>query len=397
MNKVSDRIAALSPSQTLAMAQKSLDLKAQGIDVISLSVGQPDFNTPDYIKEAAKKAIDDNFSFYSPVPGFPDLREAIANKFKRENNLEYTPEQIVVSNGGKHSIANIFMALLNKDDEVIIPTPYWVTYPELVKVADGTPVFIKSTFESDFKITPEQLENAITEKTKAFIFSSPSNPTGSVYSKEELKALADVFANYENILIITDEIYEHINFAGKHESIAQFENIKDRVIIVNGVSKSYAMTGWRIGYIAAPEWIAKACSKLQSQMTSGASSIAQKASVAAINSDSSCTLKMKEEFKKRRDLAYKLLSKIDGIKINKPQGAFYFFPEVSNFIGKSFDGKKITDSSDLSIYLLNKAHVATVGGTGFGHPECIRLSYAISQERLKEAIDRIAKALAQLK
>jgi aspartate aminotransferase len=396
MENVSKRVARLTESQTLAMAQLSRELKAKGVDVINLSIGEPDFNTPDHIKAAGKKAIDDNFSFYSPVPGFDDLRKAISEKFKRENNLDYAPDQIVVSNGAKQSISNVMLCLVNEGDEVIVPAPYWVSYVEIVKMADGTNVVINSIVENDFKITPEQIENAITGKTKVFIFSSPSNPTGSLYTREELRAFAEVFRKHENIFIISDEIYEHINFTGKHESIAQFDFIKDRVIVVNGVSKGYAMTGWRIGYIGAAKWIAKACNKLQGQYSSGASSIAQKASVAALNSEDCCTKQMCEVFKRRRDLIVKLLSEIKGLKSNVPQGAFYVFPDISYFYGKSSGNFKINNSDDMCMYLLNDAHVAVVGGDAFGSPECIRLSYATSDENIVEAIKRIKTALEKL-
>ena len=396
MEKVSNRVARLSESQTLAMAQLSRELKAKGVDVINLSIGEPDFNTPDHIKAAAKKAIDDNFSFYSPVPGFDDLRKAISDKFKKENNLDYASDQIVVSNGAKQSISNVILSLINEGDEVIVPAPYWVSYIEIVKMADGTNVIINSTIDNDFKVTPEQIEKAITDKTKAFLFSSPSNPTGSLYTKDELRAIAEVFRKHENIFIISDEIYEHINFVGNHESIAQFDFIKNRVIVVNGVSKGYAMTGWRIGYIGAPKWIAKACNKLQGQYSSGASSIAQKASVAALNSDNSCVREMRDVFKRRRDLIVKLLSEIKGLKANVPQGAFYVFPDVSNFYGKNYGNFKINNSNDLCMYLLNDAHVAVVGGDAFGSPECIRLSYATSDKNITEAIRRIKTALEKL-
>jgi aspartate aminotransferase len=396
MEKVSNRVARLSESQTLAMAQLSRELKAKGIDVINLSIGEPDFNTPDHIKVAGKKAIDDNYSFYSPVPGFDDLRKAISEKFKRENNLDYATDQIVVSNGAKQSISNVMLCLVNEGDEVIVPAPYWVSYVEIVKMADGTNVIIDSKVENDFKITPEQLENAITDKTKVFIFSSPSNPTGSLYTRSELQAFAEIFRKHENIFIISDEIYEHINFTGKHESIAQFDFIKDRVIVVNGVSKGYAMTGWRIGYIGAAKWIAKASCKLQGQYSSGASSIAQKASVAALNTDDCCVKQMCEVFKRRRDLIVNLLSSIKGLVSNVPQGAFYVFPDISNFYGKSSGVFKINNSDDMCMYLLNDAHVAVVGGDAFGSPECIRLSYATSDANIVEAIKRIKTALEKL-
>jgi len=397
MEKVSDRINKLAVSETLAMSQKSRDLKSKGINVINLSVGEPDFHTPDFVKDAAKKAIDDNISFYSPVPGFPDLLEAISKKLLRENGLSYAPDQIVVSNGAKHALANVLLALVDKDDEVIVPAPYWVSYVELVKLAEGKNVVIETTIESDFKVTPRQLSDAITPRTRALLLCSPSNPTGSVYTLNELAAIAEVVAKHPNIFIISDEIYEHINFVGKHESIAQFESIQDRVIIINGVSKGYAMTGWRIGYCAAPKWLAKACSKLQGQMTSGASSIAQKASTAAINSDSSYPQMMCKAFAKRRDLVIEKLSKIPGFKTNVPQGAFYIFPEVSALFGKKYSDGVINNASDLAMYLLNTAHVALVPGGAFGAPNFIRLSYAASESQLVEAIDRIEKAIIALK
>jgi aspartate aminotransferase len=397
MEQLSARLEALSPSETLAMSQKSNELKAQGIDVINLSVGEPDFNTPDHIKAAAKQAIDNNFSFYSPVPGYPDLRKAIVNKLKRENNLDYTAEQIVVSNGAKQSVCNVLLSIIGEGDEVIVPAPYWVSYVEMVKLAEGTNVVVTAGIEQDFKITPLQLEAAVTPKTKALILCSPSNPTGSVYSKDELKGLADVVAKYPNITIISDEIYEHINYAGKHESIAQFPEIKDRVVVVNGVSKAYAMTGWRIGFIAAPLWIAKACNKLQGQYTSGPSSISQKASVAAFDGDQTCVKEMCKAFLRRRDLIVELCREIPGVKINVPDGAFYVFPEVNSYFGKSAEGRTIKDAADLAMYLLETGHVATVGGAAFGAPECIRLSYATSDENIIEAVRRVKEALGKLK
>jgi len=399
MEKVSNRLAALSVSQTLAMTQKSRELTAQGKDVINLSIGEPDFDTPEHIKLAAKKAIDDNFSHYSPVPGFADLRKAVSDKFKRENNLDFSPEQIVVSGGAKQSIANVALSILNKGDEVIVPAPYWVSYVEIIKMAEATNVIIDSNIDNDFKVTPEQIEAAITPKTRAFLFSSPSNPTGSLYTKNELEAMAKVFEKYPNIIIISDEIYEHINFGGKHESIAQFDSIKERVVVINGVSKGYAMTGWRIGFIGAPLWIAKACTKLQGQYTSGSSSIAQKASVEALNSEKSpvAIAELLKHFERRRDLVLGLLNDIQGFKINKPQGAFYVFPDISFFFGKSNRNETINDATDLSLYLLNDANVATVTGSAFGSPECIRLSYATSDERLVEALNRIKTSVEKLK
>ena len=396
MAQVSERLAALSPSETLAMSQKSNELKAQGFDVINLSVGEPDFNTPDHIKEAAKKAVDNNFSFYSPVPGFPALRDAIVAKLKKENNLDYKAGQIVCSGGAKQSICNVILAIIGKGDEVIIPAPYWVSYPEMVKLADGTNVFIDAGIEQDFKITAQQLEKAITPKTKAFILCSPSNPTGSVYTKDELKALADVLAKYPNITILSDEIYEHINYLDKHESIAQFENVRDRVVIVNGVSKGYAMTGWRIGWIAAPQWIASACNTLQGQYTSGPCSVAQKASEAAYTGDQTCVAQMREAFERRKNLMIDLARQIPGLKVNEPKGAFYLFPDCSYYIGKSFNGKKMENSADLAMYLLEEGHVAAVGGMAFGAPNCVRFSYAASDSQLIEAMKRVKETLAKL-
>ena len=396
MNKLADRLNRLSPSATLAMSQKSQELKAQGVDVINMSVGEPDFNTPDAIKEAAIKAINDNYSRYSPVPGYPVLRNAIVEKLKKENGLEYTAAQISVSNGAKQSVCNAIMALVNPGDEVIVPAPYWVSYPEMVKLADGTPVTIYAGIEQNFKITAEQLEAAITPKTKMLILCSPSNPTGSVYSKEELKSLADVLAKYPEIYIVADEIYEHINYIGKHESIAQFENVRERVIIVNGVSKAYAMTGWRIGFIAAAEWIVKGCNKLQGQYTSGPCSVSQIASVEAYVGSQEPVAEMQKAFQRRRDLIVKLAKEIPGLEVNVPEGAFYLFPKCSSFYGKSYNGQTINNSDDLAMYLLTEAHVATVGGESFGAPDCFRMSYATSDENIVEAIKRIKEALAKL-
>jgi aspartate aminotransferase len=393
---LSIRITTLSPSETFAMSQKSNELKAQGIDVINLSVGEPDFNTPDHIKEAAKKAINDNFTFYSPVPGYLDLRKAICEKLERENNLDFTPDQIVCSNGAKQSICNVILTLINKGDEVIIPAPYWVSYPEMVKLAEGKSVFIAADIEQNFKITAEQLEKAITPKTKALILCSPSNPTGSVYTKEELEKLADVLAVHPQIFVISDEIYEHINYIGKHESIAQFENIRQRVIIANGVSKAYAMTGWRIGWIAAPKWLASACNTLQGQYTSGPSSISQKAALAAYTGDQTCVETMRQAFQRRKNLIVNLLDNIPGLKVNDPMGAFYIFPQCDSYFGKSHNGKIIKNASDLAMYLLEEGHVACVGGAAFGAPTCIRLSYATSEENIAKAINRIKEALAKL-
>lgn len=396
MDLLSARLTALSPSETFAMAQKSNELKASGIDVINMSVGEPDFTTPEHIKQAAKKAIDDNFSFYSPVPGFPDLKKAVCEKLKNENGLEYTPAQIVVSGGAKQSLCNVILSIVDKDEEVIIPAPYWVSYPEMVKLAEGKSIFVFAGIEKDFKITPQQLEEAITPKTKALILCSPSNPTGSVYTKQELKALADVLAQHKQIYVIADEIYEHINYIGQHESIAQFDNIRDRVIVVNGVSKGYAMTGWRIGWIAAPQWIASACSMLQGQYTSGASSISQKAAVAAYTGDQSCVGEMRTAFERRRNLIVELLGQIPGLKVNNPMGAFYIFPECASYLGKSYNGKALSTATDIAMYLLEEAHVACVGGDAFGAPGCIRLSYATSDENINEAVSRIKAALEKL-
>lgn len=397
MLNVSQRITRMELSPTLAMSQRSREMQAEGVDVINLSVGEPDFDTPDHVKAAAKKAIDENYSHYSPVPGFLRLRQAIVNKLKRDNELEYTPEQIVVSNGAKQSIANVIMSIVDKGEEVIIPSPYWVSYSEIVKLAGGKSVFVEASIEQDFKINSDQLEKAINDKTRAFLFSSPNNPTGSLYSKQELKALVDVFVKYPNVVILSDEIYEHINYEGQHESIAQFKEIADRVVVINGVSKGYAMTGWRIGYIAAPLWIAKACAKLQGQVTSGACSIAQMASIAALEGDQSTTIEMRSIFKRRRDLALEQIKEIPGFEIREPKGAFYLFPKVSKLFGKIYDDKEIKDSSDLSMYLLDKAHVATVTGEAFGEPNCLRLSYATSEEKMKEAIDRIKTAIKELR
>ncbi|MFA8435059.1 MAG: pyridoxal phosphate-dependent aminotransferase [Marinifilaceae bacterium] len=396
MLKISDRLASLSISPTLAMSQKSRELCAQGVDVINLSVGEPDFDTPPHVKEAAKRAIDENYSHYSPVPGFLELREAVVKKLKEQNGLEYRPDQIVISNGAKQSIANVILSVVNKGEEVIIPSPYWVSYCEIVKLAEAESVFIPAGLEQDFKITPEQLEAAITDKTRAFLFSSPNNPTGSVYSYEELKALVEVFVRHPQIVILSDEIYEHINYVGEHESIAQFEELRDRVVVINGVSKGYAMTGWRIGYVAAPDWIAKACGKLQGQMTSGASTIAQMASIAALTGNQNCTGEMREAFRGRRDKALALMKEIPGFQIREPKGAFYLFPEVSALFGKQNGSKRIENATDLSAYLLEKAHVATVTGEAFGEPNCLRLSYATSEEKMAEAIRRIKEALTLL-
>jgi len=396
MAVLSKRINSLTESQTIKMAKMGRELAAKGVDVINLSFGEPDFNTPDHIKAAAKKAMDENYTFYTPVAGYPELRKAIAAKLKRENNLDYDFDQIVVTTGAKQALANAILCLVDPGDEVIIPTPYWVSYSEMVKLAEGTSVFIDTTVEQDFKITAQQLEAAITPKTKLFFFSSPCNPTGSVYSKEELADLCAVFEKYPHIHIISDEIYEHINFIEKHESIAQFASIKDRVVVVNGFSKAYAMTGWRIGYLAASKEIAQACDKMQGQITSATCSITQRAGIAACEGGLETVLEMKAAFLKRRNLVYELLKEIPGIKTNLPKGAFYFFPDVSSYFGKSFEGEKIKDASDLSLYLLNKAHVALVSGDAFGDPNSIRISYAASEEKLTEALKRIKSALAQL-
>lgn len=397
MNQLSDRLNRLSPSATLLMSQKSNELKAQGIDVINLSVGEPDFNTPDHIKAAAIKAVEDNYSRYSPVPGYPALRQAIVDKLKKENGLEYTPAQISCANGAKQSVCNAVMAIVNEGDEVIIPAPYWVSYPEMVKLADGTPVIVPAGIEQDFKITPKQLEAAITPKTRALILCSPSNPTGSVYSKEELKGLAEVLAKHERIIILADEIYEHINYVGKHESIAQFAEIKDRVVIINGVSKAYAMTGWRIGFIAGPEWIVKGCNKLQGQYTSGPCSVSQKAAEAAYAGPQECVEEMRQAFERRKNLIVKLAREIPGLEVNDPQGAFYLFPKCSSFFGKKDGDHVINTATDLAMYLLEVGHVATVGGDDFGSPECFRMSYATSDENIIEAMKRIKEALSRLK
>lgn len=396
MTKLSERLNALSPSATLAMSQKSNELKAQGVDVINLSVGEPDFSTPEHIKSAAKKAIDDNFSFYSPVPGFPDLRKAISEKLQKQNNLTYKPEQIVCSNGAKQAICNVLMALVGKGDEVIIPAPYWVSYPEMVKLADGKPVTVYADIEQDFKITPQQLEDAITPKTKVLILCSPSNPTGSVYSREELAAIAQVLEKYPDIYILSDEIYEYINYIGAHHSIAQFDTLKERVIIVNGVSKGYAMTGWRIGWIAAPQWIASACIKLQGQYTSGPCSISQKASLAAYVESQECVETMRKAFERRKRLVINKLSQIEGLRVNDPKGAFYVFPDCSAYFGKTYKDRKIESGADVAMFLLEEGHVACVGGDAFGAPNCLRLSYATSDENLTKAIARIKETLAKL-
>ncbi len=394
---LSKRVISLAESQTIGMSKLSRELTSQGIDIVNLSLGEPDFVTPLHIREAAKKAIDDGFTFYPPIAGFAELRKAISEKFKRENNLDFSPQQVIISTGAKQSIANVVLSIIDPGDEVIIPLPYWVSYIEIVKLAEGKTVAVNTSIESDFKITPAQLEAAITPLTKLFIFSSPCNPTGTVYTKDELQGLAEVFKKHPNVYILSDEIYEHINFMGKHESIAQFEYLKDRMIVVNGVSKSFAMTGWRIGYIGAPKLIADACEKIQGQFTSGASSISQKAAEAALNLDLQPTLEMKSAFRRRRDLVISLMKTIPHLKVNKPEGAFYVFPDVSAYYSKSFEGKKINNSTDLCMYLLHHGNVSLVPGDAFGDKNCLRFSYAASDEKLIEAIKRIKAALLLLK
>lgn len=396
MTQISDRLNRLAPSATLAMSQKSGEMIAQGVDVINMSVGEPDFNTPDHIKEAAKKAIDENYSRYSPVPGYVELRKAISNKLKNENGLEYSVNEILVSNGAKQSVCNTVMALVNDGEEVIIPAPYWVSYPQMVKLAGGVPVIVEAGFEQNFKMTPEQLEAAITPKTRMIILCSPSNPTGSVYSAEELAALAEVIKRHDNLYVLADEIYEHINYIGKHHSIAHVDGMRERTIIVNGVSKAYAMTGWRIGFIAAPEWIVKGCNKLQGQYTSGPCSVSQKAAEAAYTTSQECVETMRKAFERRRDLIVELASQIPGLEVNKPEGAFYLFPKCSSFFGKSYNGKTINNSTDLAMFLLEVGHVATVGGDAFGDPYCFRMSYATSDDNIREALKRIKDTLALL-
>lgn len=397
MNQLSDRLNRLAPSATLAMSQKSAELKAQGVDVINLSVGEPDFNTPDHIKEAAKRAVDENYSRYSPVPGYPALKKAIVDKLKNENGLDYEPSQIICSNGAKQSVCNAVLALVNPGDEVIIPAPYWVSYPQMVLLAEGTPVTVEATIEQDFKITPEQLDAAITPKTRALILCSPSNPTGSVYSAEELEALAAVLRRHENVIVLSDEIYEHINYVGRHASIASCEGMKERTVVINGVSKAYAMTGWRIGFIAAPEWIAKGCNKLQGQYTSGPCSVSQMAATAAFAGDQTCVETMRQAFERRKNLIVRLAKEIPGLEVNDPHGAFYLFPKCSSFFGKRDGDRVINNSTDFALYLLEVAHVATVGGDAFGSPACFRMSYATSDENITEAMRRIKEACARLK
>ncbi|MBT8308400.1 MAG: pyridoxal phosphate-dependent aminotransferase [Maribacter sp.] len=392
-NHLSERIKGMSTSATLAMAAKARELRGQGKDIIGLSLGEPDFNIPDFIKDAAKQAIDDNYSSYSPVDGYVDLKEAISNKFKRDNALDYGINQIVVSTGAKQSLANVAMVMLNKGDEVILPAPYWVSYSDIVKLAEGIPIEVPTSIDTDFKMTPAQLEAAITPKTKMLWFSSPCNPSGSVYSREELKGLAEVLKRYPNIFVVSDEIYEHINFRGGHVSIAGIDEMYDRTITVNGVSKAFAMTGWRIGYIGAPEWIAKACTKFQGQNTSGANAIAQRATITALEAPVSKIQFMIDQFHKRRDLVLDLLEEIEGFKLNVPEGAFYVFPDISSFFGKTLNGITINNASDFALYLLEKANVATVTGEAFGNPNCIRISYAASEDELREAISRIKAVL----
>ena len=396
MTQLSDCLKRLSPSATLAMSQKSNEMKANGIDVINMSVGEPDFNTPDHIKEAAKKAVDDNFSRYSPVPGYVDLRKAIVEKLKNENQLEYDVTEISVSNGAKQCVCNAVLALVNPGEEVIIPAPYWVSYPEMVEIAGGKSVYIDTDLSTNFKITPEQLENAITEKTRMLILCSPSNPTGSVYSKDELEALAQVIKKHENLYVVSDEIYEHISYIGNHESIAQFPGMRERTIIINGVSKAYAMTGWRIGFLAAPEWIAKGCNKLQGQYTSGPCSVSQKAAEAAYTGSQQCVEDMRLVFERRRNLIVKLAKDIPGLEVNVPEGAFYLFPKCSSFFGKEYGKYKISNSTDFAMYLLEEGHVATVSGDAFGAPDYFRMSYATDDKTITEALNRIKVALAKL-
>ena len=396
MNDVSQRIKNLAESATLAMSQKSQELKAQGVDVINMSVGEPDFCTPSHIKEAAKQAVDDNFSFYTPVPGYLSLRKAISEKLKRENGLDYAPDQIVVGNGAKQELCNVVLALVNKGDEVIIPTPAWVSYMEMVKLAEGVTVELFADHKQNFKITPEQLENAITERTRLVMLCSPSNPTGAVYTKQELEALANVLAKHENVMILADEIYEHINYVGEVNSIAQFENVRERCVIINGVSKAYAMTGWRIGFVAGPKWGIKAVSKLQGQYTSGCSSIAQKAAEAAFAGPQDCVEEMRQAFERRRDLIIDLMSEIPGISLTKPDGAFYVMPEVSSYFGKRFGDKIINNDGDLALYLLEEGHVSGVSGAAFCAPGYLRFSYATSDDNIRKAVARIKEVLAKL-
>lgn len=397
MNELSSRLQRLSPSATLAMSQKSAELKAQGVDIINMSVGEPDFNTPDHIKAAAQKAVEDNYSRYSPVSGYPFLREAIVEKLKRENHLSYSPSQIVCSNGAKQSVCNAVMALVNPGDEVIIPAPYWVSYPQMALLAEGTPVFVEATIGQNFKITPEQLEKAITPRTRLLILCSPCNPTGSVYSLDELQALAKVLRQHERVLVLCDEIYEHINYTGSHASLATVEGMKERCILVNGVSKAYAMTGWRIGFMAAEEWIVKGCNKLQGQYTSGPCSVSQVAATAAFSASQDCVETMRHAFERRRDLIVELAKEVPGFEVNRPDGAFYLFPRCSHYFGRTDGQRVIKNSTDFALYLLEVGHVATVGGDAFGSPECFRMSYATSESNIREALRRIKDCVARLK
>lgn len=397
MSQLSDRLIRLAPSATLAMSQKSSEMKAQGIDVINMSVGEPDFNTPEHIKEAGKKAIDENYSKYSPVPGYPALRNAISAKLKKENHLDYSPAEIVVGTGGKQGVCNSILALVNDGDEVIIPTPYWVSYPQMVKLAGGNPVIVKAGFDQNFKMTAAQLEAAITPKTKMLILCSPSNPTGSVYTQDELDKLAEVILRHDDLFVLSDEIYEHINYVGQNASIASCPGMKERTVICNGVSKAYAMTGWRLGWVVAPEWIAKGISKLQGQYTSGTSSVSQMAAVEAYTGSQDCVAEMREAFRRRRDLIVELAKDIPGLEVNVPEGAFYLFPKCSSFFGKKDGDRVINNTNDLAMYLLEVGHVATVGGDAFGDPECFRMSYATSDENIREALGRIKQTLARLK
>lgn len=397
MNELSARLNRLAPSATLAMSQRSNELKASGVDVVNLSVGEPDFNTPDHIKEAAKKAIDDNYSRYSPVPGYPVLREAIVEKLKRENNLEYKSSQIICSNGAKQSVCNVIMSLVGEGDEVIVPAPYWVSYTQMVKLADGVPVTVATGLEQNFKMSPEQLEEAITSQTRALILCSPSNPTGSIYSYEELEALAEVLKKHERVMVISDEIYEHINYTGKHASMAQVPGMKERTVIINGVSKAYAMTGWRIGFAAGEEWVIKACNKLQGQYTSGPCSVSQMAAAAAFAGPQECVETMRRAFERRKNLIVSLAREIPGLEVNDPEGAFYLFPKCSSYFGKKDGDTVIKDSNDMALYLLDKGHVATVSGDAFGAPGYFRMSYATDEDSIRKAMKRIAEALAKLK
>lgn len=397
MNELSARLNRLAPSATLAMSQRSNELKASGVDVVNLSVGEPDFNTPDHIKEAAKKAIDDNYSRYSPVPGYPVLREAIVEKLKRENNLEYKSSQIICSNGAKQSVCNVVMSLVGEGDEVIVPAPYWVSYTQMVKLADGVPVTVATGLEQNFKMSPEQLEKAITPQTRALILCSPSNPTGSIYSYEELEALAEVLKKHERVMVVSDEIYEHINYTGKHASMAQVPGMKERTVIINGVSKAYAMTGWRIGFAAGEEWVIKACNKLQGQYTSGPCSVSQMAAAAAFAGPQECVETMRRAFERRKYLIVSLAREIPGLEVNDPEGAFYLFPKCSSYFGKKDGDTVIKDSNDMALYLLDKGHVATVSGDAFGAPGYFRMSYATDEDSIRKAMKRIAEALAKLK